>query len=141
MSETFEKWFKTANKIQHELRLLIKNGIKYKVALTSTKKPKRKYFKAIKTKKWQIKELLLLNFEIVGKTEIQKIIENDAKQQESYDRAFAMSKDVNYNLLLTNKQYKTFCKFLESAKIQLKQEFFIQRKELGLKTFMRFTVN
>ncbi|HEC40882.1 hypothetical protein LCGC14_0876600 [marine sediment metagenome] len=141
MTNTFEKWHNKANRITHELRLIIKNGLKYKVSLTSNKTPKKRKFKQINAKKWQIKGLFLEDFEIVGKTEIQKIIENDAKEQQSYDRAFSMTKGEVYNILFTDKQYKTFCKFLETAEIQLKQEFYIQRKGIGLKTIMRFTVN
>ncbi len=140
MTETFGKWFKSANKIQHELRLLVKNGIKYNVALTSTIRPKKRKFKAINAKKWQVKNLFLHDFDIVGKTLIEKLIKDDSKEQESYDRAFAMSKDVNYNLLLTDKQYKEFCRFLKTEQIKLKQTFFIQRKGIGLKTIMRFTL-
>jgi len=31
MNETFSKWFSDADKITHELRLIVKNGIKYKI--------------------------------------------------------------------------------------------------------------
>ena len=62
MTEPFNEWIKQANKITHELRLIVKNGIQYQVKLTDLKKPKKRKLKAFKTKKWQVKNLFLIDW-------------------------------------------------------------------------------
>jgi len=139
MNETFSKWFTDANKISHELRLMVKNGMKYKIQLTSAKKPRKKKFKAIKTKKWQVKGVFLTSFEIVDEKEIAEIIKKNSDEQQAYDKVFAITIRETYNLLLTDKQYKVFCTFLEKEKIELNQDFYLQRKGIGLKTYIQLT--
>ena len=139
MNETFEKWYKRADKFGHELRLLVKNGIKYEIALTSSKTPKRKYFKTIKSKKFQIRDVLLYEFEIVDKEEIAEIIKKNSDEQASYDKAFDITTHQLYNLLLTTNQYKKLCKFIETQNIELNTRFYLQRKGSGLKTQFYFS--
>jgi len=140
MNEIFSKWLSDANRISHELRLMIKNGIRYKVSITTSKRPRKRKIKAIKTKKWQIKGIFLHDFEIIDEKEIAQIIKTDSNEQALYDKAFAITKRETYNLLLTDKQYKAFCKFIETEIIQLNQEFFLQRKLTGLKTMYQYTM-
>lgn len=140
MTEPFKEWIKQANRITHELRLIVKNGIQYYVKLTDLKKPKKRKFKGFKTKKWQIKSLLLIDWKIVAKMEIEKIIKDNPAEQEKYDKAFSISKLETYNLLLSDKQYKGFTRFLKTEKIQLNQDFYIQRKGIGLKTYYTFSL-
>ncbi len=140
MSEPFTEWIKTANRITHELRLIVKNGIQYHVKLTDLKKPKKRKFKGFNAKKWQIKNLFLVDWQIVAKMEIEKIIKDNPTEQEKYDKAFLISKRETYNLLLSDKQYKTLTQFLKTEKIQLNQEFYIQRKGIGLKTYYAFSL-
>lgn len=140
MSEPFIEWIKQANRITHELRLIVKNGIQYQVKLTDLKKPKKKKFKGFNTKKWQIKNLFLIDWKIVAEMEIKKIVKDNPDEQKRYDKAFLISKRETYNLLLSDKQYKAFTRFLKTEKIQLNQEFYIQRKEIGLKTYYAFSV-
>lgn len=139
MSEPFTEWIKTANKITHELRLIVKNGIQYQVKLTDIKKPKKRKFKGFNTKKWQVKDLFLIDWKIVAEMIIKRIIKENPLEQEKYDKAFLISKRETYNLLLSDKQYKTLTQFLKTEKIQLNQEFYIQRLGIGLKTYYKFT--
>lgn len=141
MSKPFEEWIKEGNKITHELRIPIKNGIKYQVFLTTTQKPKKKRFKTIKQKKWQVKGLFLISFEIVNEKLIAQIIKNDANEQAKYDKALAVSILETYNILFSDTQYKKFTNFLKTNDIQLEQEFYIQRKGLLFKTRYEFTVD
>ena len=141
MSKPFEKWIKKGNRITHELRIPIKNGIKYMVSLTTTKKPKRKYFRALKQKKWQVKGLFLTSFKIVNEKLIAEIIKQDSKEQERYDKAFATSKLETYNILFSDTQYKKFTNFLKTEQIDLYQTFYIQRKGLLYKTRYEFTID
>jgi len=139
MSKPFNEWIGQASKITHELRLLVKNGIRYAVALMETKKPKKKKIKAFKTKKWQIKGVFLYSFEIIDKEEIAQIIKNNPDEQQLYDKVFDISVDETYNLLLSDKQYKALCNFLDTNEIKLGETFFLQRKGLGLKTYYQFS--
>jgi len=138
MNETFSKWLSDANRITHELRLMVKNGIRYKASLTTNKKPRKRKIKAINAKKWQVKGIFLHDFEIIDEKEIALIIKNDSNEQALYDKAFAITKRETYNLLLTDKQYKAFCKFIETEKLALNQEFYLQRKLTGLKTIYQY---
>lgn len=139
MTTPFNEWIERANKITHELRLLVKNGIRYSVALMEPKKPKKKKIKAFKTKKWQIKGVFLYTFEIIDEKEIAQIIKNNPDEQALYDKVFDISTKETYNLLLSDKQYKALCNFINTNKIILGEAFYLQRKGLGLKTFYHFT--
>lgn len=141
MSKPFDEWIKRGNRITHELRILIKNGIKYKVQLTTTKKPKRKYFKSIKQKKWQVKGLFLIEFKIIDEKEIAKIIKENDKEQALYDKAFAITPMETYNILFSDTQYKKFTNFLKTERIELNQEFFIQRKGRLFETRYHFSID
>lgn len=121
-------------------RLIIKNGIQYTISITRNLKHKFKTIKPFKTKKWIIQKVLLDNFEVVNKKEIELIIKADPKEQQSYDSAFALDLNETYELNLTNKQYETFTRFLQAFELNLNDKFYILRKGKGLKTIIEFNI-
>lgn len=138
MTEKYINLIKKSSKRKRQMRLVIKNGIQYIITLTTDKKPKFKKPKFIDQKKWIIKDVLLNSMEIIDKTEIKEIIDNDSKQQESYDKCFAMNVNTLYTLMLSDRQFKALTRYLDSKNINIGTKLSMTRKGTGFKTHIQF---
>lgn len=139
MSEKYKNLIKKSHKRKRQPRLIIKNGIQYSITLTTDKKPKFKKPKYIQSKKWLIKDVLLHYYRIIDKDEIKEIIEKDSKQQDSYDKCFAMTVDELYTLMLSDKQFNSLIRFIEKNDIKFGSKFSFRRKGTGFKTILVFS--
>ena len=138
MSEKYVNLIKKSSKRKRQMRLIIKNGIQYVISLTTDKKPKFKKPKFINQKKWIIKDVLLHSFKIIDKAEIHEIIVKDSKQQESYDKCFAMNVDALYNLMLSDRQFKALARYLDTKDVDIGTKIAMTRKGSGFKTHINF---
>jgi len=138
MSEKYNKIIKTSSKKAKQMRLIIKNGIRYNMILETDIKPKYKKIKPFNTKRWIIKNVKLVALNIMDKKEIERIIEADKKQQESYDKAFQMNIGSEFCLMLSNAQYESLTRFLDKNDIKIGQEITLIRKGLGFNTRLSF---
>ena len=139
MSEKYTKLIKKSAKKQKQMKLIIKNGIRYYIILESIKAPKYKKVKYFDVKKWQIRDVRLIDFGIIDKTEIEGIIKNDKKQQTAYDKLFQMEKNSLYVFMLSNKQFSALSRFLDQKDIKIGTQFVFTRKGIGFKTRLVFS--
>ena len=140
MSELIKTSIKK-NKRQYQPRIIMKNGIKYIIAITTNKKHKTRKFKQFKTKKREIKDVLYLGRVITNKAEIEEIIAKKADEQKAYDKLFLQEINELYCIHLTEKQYNVFALFVEKNKIKLNDIFSFERIGKGLKTNIVFTMS
>jgi len=138
MSEKYVNLIKKSSKRKRQMRLIIKNGIQYVISLTTDKKPKFKKPKYIKQKKWIIKDVLLHKIIIRDKEEIREIIDANDKEQTSYDKAFEMTVDQLYMLLLSQKQFNALARFIDKNGIPLGEAISFIRKGRGFHTRIVF---
>lgn len=138
MSKTYTELMKKPKGTRNQMRLIIKNGITYKIIIESLKKPKYKRLKPFKNKRWIINNVKLLDFNINNQQEIESIIKANEDEQKSYDSCFAMEKDQYYKLLLSNKQYTILRNFLINNDIIYKTPFSFYRSGKGFKTHLTF---
>lgn len=134
MSNEYKKLIRKPRKRKARPRIIIKNGIRYFITIKTDRKPKFKKPKYIKQKKWIIRDVLLHDTTITDEDEIKKIIKEDKKQQDSYDKCFQMTNDSLYNLLLSNNQYESLTRFIDKFKIKIGQQFSFTRKGKGFST-------
>ena len=138
MTEKYINLIKKSKKRKRQSRIVIKNGIEYIITLTTDKKPKFKKPKFINQKKWIIKDVLLHKVIIRDKSEIAEIIDANEKEQASYDKAFLMSVDQLYMLLLSQKQFNALARFIEKRSIPLGEPISFIRKGRGFHTRIVF---
>jgi len=138
MTEKYINLIKKSRKSKRQSRIIIKNGIEYVITITTNKKPKFKKPKFINQKKWIIKDVLLHKINIVDKQEIQEIIDANDKEQLSYDKAFEMTTDQLYILMLSHKQFTALGRFIENEVISLGTKIAFVRKGRGFHTRIIF---
>lgn len=138
MSQKYKNLIKKSIRSTKQLKLIIKNGIRYYIAIETDKKPKFRKLKYFKTKKWIIKDVRLVEFKIIDKEEIAEIIKKNDKEQTSYDKAFQMTKDILYTLMLSNNQYQTLIRFLKKNETNIGTHIAMTRKGLGFNTKLVF---
>lgn len=138
MSEKYNNLIKKASKRKRQSRLIIKNGIQYYITISSDVKPKFKKVKFINAKKWIIRDVILNQFKIIDKAEIEEIIKNDKKQQESYDKCFQMSVNQMYMLMLSQKQLESLTRYLDKNDVEVGRQISFIRKGTGFKTQIEF---
>lgn len=138
MSEKYKNLIKQSFKRTKQLRLILKNGIRYYIAIENDKKPKYKKIKYFNTRKWIIKNVRLIEFKIIDKEEIAEIIKKDKKQQDSYDKLFQMTKDILYTLTLSNNQYQALTRFLVKNDITIGSHIAMTRKGVSFNTKLVF---
>lgn len=139
MSTDYINLIKKTKRKKQQPRLLIKNGVQFFITLTTDKKPKFKKPKNLKTKKWIIKDVLLHAFRVDNKEEITEIIAKDANQQQSYDKCFQMTTNLQYELLLSHNQLDALIYFLTKNNIGLGTKFSFIRIGSGFNTRIIFS--
>lgn len=141
--DSFDSWSEGIEDIGDRGFLVVKNGLEYKIALTTTKKPKSvkqksKAFPKDKRRKYVIKGVTLFKVKIADEKEIKKEIETDSNQQAIYDRIYQMQLDITYTLKLTDQQYKSLVYFLKANKIGINKPFYFRRFGKTMGTHFRF---
>lgn len=135
---SFNKWIKKSQYIKDKSFLIIKNGIEYKVALTSARKPKYKKHKISRRKKYFLSGVELLGITIADQKEIEQIYNLNPIEKIRYELMFQMPKNCFYAMHLTPKQYKCLTRFLDKQKIELNDAFYFRRHGSMIYTYFRF---
>lgn len=142
--ETFESWYNDIEDIRDKGILPIKNGLEYKIALTSTKKPLFKKQKSTQfatlRKKYEVTGVNLLGIAIANRKEIDKIISEDSTQETRYHQIENLQIETTYTLKLTEQQWKSLTQFMKTNNIDLNDTFYFQRFGKQLNTFFRFNI-
>lgn len=140
--ENFESWYDAIEDIADKGILLVKNGLEYKVSLTSNKKPlykkqSSKLFTNLR-KKFEVTGVNLENIEIADQNEIDAIITEDATQEANYLRINQMQLNTTYILKLTEQQYKNLTSFMKLEQILLGEQFYFRRFGKAFHTYFNF---
>lgn len=142
---SFESWYTTIAEIKDKGILPVKNGLEYKIALTSTKKPLFKKQKSTQfaslRKKYEVTGVNLLGIAIANRKEIDKIISEDGTQETRYHQIENLQIETTYMLKLTEQQWKSLTQFMTSNNIELNDEFYFQRFGKQLNTYFKFNLN
>lgn len=139
MSKKYSEIMRKPKGSKTRMRLIIKNGVYYKIALESQKKPKYKKIKPFRNKRWIITNVRLLAFHILDQSEIDAIIKENSDEEKSYETCFAMETGRMYRLLLSNNQYTALRQFLTDINLTFKTPFYFFRIGTGFKTHLVYS--
>lgn len=141
---SFESWYNDIEEISDKGILQVKNGLEYKISLTTAKKPilkkqKSEQFDKLR-KKFEVTGVNLLALHIVNQKEIDKIILEDPSQELRYKNIIDMQLETTYTLKLTEQQYKSLTIFMSKNKIDLDEAFYFRRFGKTINTFFKFAL-
>ncbi len=138
----FESWYDAIEDIADKGILLVKNGLEYKIALTTNKKPQykkqsSKLFTNLR-KKFEVTGVNLENIEVADQNEIDAIITEDPTQETNYERIQKMQLNTTYILKLTEQQYKGLTNFMQLEQILIGEAFYFRRFGKAFNTYFNF---
>ena len=140
--DVFSSWYGALDVISDKGILLLKNGLEYKIALTSNKKPqfKKQTSKTFKSqrKKFEITGVKLLSIDVANQKEIDMIVTKEPTEEQNYKNISFLQLDTSYVMKLTEQQYKNLLEFLKFNTIDLNEEFFMRRFGKKFSTFYKF---